>query len=123
MKTKPNQTENQKIRLNKLLARYGLCSRRKADEWIREGRVSVGGVVCRELGVQVDPRHTLIAVDGKPLENAPPHYYIALYKPIGYVTTRRDPQRRKTVLDLLPSIFITAGVFPAGRLDYDSEGL
>ncbi|MBN2328510.1 MAG: rRNA pseudouridine synthase [Candidatus Omnitrophica bacterium] len=123
MTTKPNQTENQKIRLNKLLARFGLCSRRKADEWIREGRVSVGGIVCREVGVQVDPIQTQVAVDGKPLKNAPPHYYIVLNKPAGYVTTRRDPQRRKTVLDLLPQKFIDAGVFPVGRLDFDSEGL
>lgn len=123
MTTHPKQPNKGLLRLNKILARYGFCSRRKADEWILAGRVSVDGIVCRELGVQADPEHQRIAVDGKPLENLPPACYILLNKPVGVVTTRNDPQGRRTVLDLLPQEFVEAGVFPVGRLDYDSEGL
>lgn len=81
------------------------------------------GVVCRELGTLVDPDRQRIAVDGKLLENAPSASYILLNKPVGVVTTRSDPQGRRTVLDLLPAAIVDAGVFPVGRLDYDSEGL
>ncbi len=110
-------------RLNKVLSRHGLCSRRKADVWIASGRVTVDGIVCRELGTQVDPSRQRIAVDGKTLSETPDVYYIVLNKPEGVVTTRNDPQGRKTVLDLLPDNIVEAGVFPVGRLDYASEGL
>ncbi len=112
-----------RIRLNKILAQHGLCSRRQADEWIAAGRISVDGIVCREVGTQVNPHRQRIAVDGKPLENSPAKLYILLNKPKGIVTTRRDPQGRPIVLDLLPKEIVKAGVFPVGRLDCDSEGL
>ncbi|HOJ62557.1 MAG TPA: pseudouridine synthase [bacterium] len=111
------------VRLNKLLARHGLCSRRQADEWIRAGRVSVDGLIQRELGTQVDPTRQTVAVDGRPLKQAPPYLYLALHKPVGVVTTRDDPQGRKTVLDLLPEPWTGQGLFPVGRLDSDSSGL
>ena len=123
MTKKQNNQETTTIRLNKLIARHGFCSRRKADEWIQAGRVAIDGIICREVGVQVDPLSQDIAVDGKELENAPPAYYILLNKPTGVITSRTDPQNRKTVLDLLPEQFVKAGVNPVGRLDYDSEGL
>lgn len=117
------EPKSKAIRLNKLLAQHGLCSRREADRWIEEGRVSVDGVVERELGVSVDPESQRVAVDGVELTSQPEKVYIALYKPQGVVTTRKDPQHRKTVLDCLPPEIAGAGVFPCGRLDADSEGL
>ncbi|MGI6455624.1 MAG: pseudouridine synthase [bacterium] len=118
-----NPTPSSKIRLNRLLAHYGLCSRRKADEWITAGRVAVDGVVIRELGTTVDPETESVTVDGKVLRKPPRRIYLALNKPRGYVTTRSDPQGRKIVYDLLPAQFRQSGVFSAGRLDADSEGL
>ncbi|MBZ0257497.1 rRNA pseudouridine synthase [bacterium] len=111
------------IRLNKLLAGRGLCSRREADRWIEQGRVSIDGIVCRELGVCVDPDVQQIKVDGAILPTQPKLMYIALNKPRGVVSTRRDPQGRKTVMNLLSKDLVKAGVFPVGRLDADSEGL
>lgn len=111
------------IRLNKLLAGRGLCSRREADRWIEQGRVSIDGIVCRELGVCVDPGAQQIKVDGAVLPTQPELMYVALHKPRGAVSTRRDPQGRKTVMQLLTKDLVQAGVFPVGRLDADSEGL
>ncbi len=80
-------------------------------------------MVCKELGVAVDPEVQQIKVDGNPLPHQPDFFYIALNKPKGVVTTRRDPQGRNTVMKLLPNDAVKAGVFPVGRLDADSEGL
>jgi len=110
-------------RLNQLLARHGLCSRRKADEWILAGRVSVDGLVCRQLGVQVDPASQRIAVDGVCLQQPPEYLYLALNKPRGVVTTKDDPQGRPTVMKFMPPEYAQAGLFPVGRLDLDSDGL
>ncbi|MFB3788053.1 MAG: pseudouridine synthase [bacterium] len=121
--TQPPSPPRNLIRLNKFLARHGLCSRRQADEWILAGRVAVDGLIQRTVGVQVDPSRQTVAVDGRPLTQAPPLLYIALHKPLGVVTTCQDPQGRKTVLDLLPESWQGQGVFPVGRLDYDSSGL
>lgn len=111
------------IRINKWLARHGLCSRREADEWIQAGRISVDGLICRELGMTIDPIHQRIAVDGRPLDPPGERIYILLHKPANVITTRSDPQGRKTILDLLPEEMRTAGVMPVGRLDRESEGL
>ncbi len=102
---------------------YGLCSRRKAEEWILEGRISVDGLICRDVGTQVDVDKQSVHVDGKPLETAPETIYLAIHKPRGYITTSNDPQGRKIVLDLLPNKFKNKGLFPVGRLDAESEGL
>ncbi len=111
------------IRLNKLLAQHGLCSRRKADEWIAAGRVSIDGIVCKELGATVDPEKQTIRVDGKILKEKPASLYLALNKPAAVMTTKHDPQGRCTVMEFLSKEHLRAGVFPVGRLDYESEGL
>jgi pseudouridine synthase len=108
------------VRLQKHLARAGLSSRRGAEEVILAGRVRVNGTVVRELGVKVDPDHDDVRVDGKRV-TTPPVLWLALNKPAGYVCTRRDPQRRPTIYDLLPAEFHS--LFTVGRLDADSEGL
>lgn len=108
------------IRLQKILSQAGVASRRTAETLIVEGRVSVNGLTVRELGTKADPSDD-IRVDGRRVKSAEPRRYILLYKPAGYVTTRSDPQRRRTVLDLLGGV--REYVYPVGRLDYDTEGL
>jgi len=108
------------VRLQKLLSRAGLASRRRAEEWIRAGRVRVNGECVTELGVRVDPETDRVEVDGR-VVSLPAPAWIVLHKPPGYVTTRRDPRGRPTIYDLLPAAF--RGLFHVGRLDADSEGL
>lgn len=84
------------------------------------GRVRVNGEIAREMGVSVDPERDVVEVDGKRVTMSAP-VWLALHKPPGYITTRRDPGRRRTVYDLLPEEH--HGLFYAGRLDHDSEGL
>lgn len=109
-------------RLNKVLSRAGVASRRAADQMIREGRVQVNGKIVSELGHKVDPRHDAIKVDNKRIPAAPQsHTYLMLNKPRGYVTTLSDPEERPTIRDLLRGI--RPRVFPVGRLDYQTEGL
>jgi len=86
-----------------------------------EGRVTVNGAVIRELGTKADAAHDDIRVDGRRVKLPERHRYLLLNKPRGYVTTRSDPQRRPTVLDLLHNV--SDYVYPVGRLDFDSEGL
>ena len=107
-------------RLQRILARAGLSSRREAERWIEEGRVRVNGHVVRRLGSAADPGRDAITVDGKPLPGLRPLRTYVLYKPRGVVTTTRDPRARKTVLDLVPR---RERLFPVGRLDAASEGL
>ena len=109
------------IRLQKILSQAGVASRRAAERLIEEGRVSVNGRTVREMGVKADPQADDIRVDGRRLRAPERHRYILLNKPAGVVTTRSDPQRRQTVLDLLGGV--REYVYPVGRLDYDSEGL
>ena len=110
-----------KERLQKIIARAGLASRRAAEEWIRQGRVKVNGQVV-DIGAQADPDHDAILVDGKRLQLPRKHIYFLLNKPRGCVTSCSDPQGRQTVLDLIPPRY-RKGLVPAGRLDFDSEGL
>ena len=107
-------------RLQKILAQAGLCSRREAEKWIEDGRVTVGGRKA-SLGDRADARRDRIEVDGKPIGASEEKKYLMLYKPRGYVTTMRDERGRKTVADLVRGC--GARVVPVGRLDYDSEGL
>jgi 23S rRNA pseudouridine2605 synthase len=109
------------VRLQKILSQAGLASRRAAERLIEEGRVSVNGRTIREMGVKADPAADDIRVDGRRLRAPERHRYILLNKPAGVVTTRSDPQRRQTVVDLLQGV--REYVYPVGRLDYDSEGL
>lgn len=103
-----------------MIARAGICSRRKAERLITSGRVRVNGRVVTELGIKVDPNLDMIEVDGKPVELNSTEY-VMLNKPRGVVTTARDPRGRKTVLDFV--IDVDARLFPVGRLDYATEGL
>src|SRR5262244_195253 len=86
-----------------------------------DGRVTVNGAAVRELGTKADPIHDDIRVDGRRIRVSEHHRYLLLNKPRGYVTTRSDPQRRPTVMDLLRGV--REYVYPVGRLDFDSEGL
>ena len=108
-------------RLQKIMAASGIASRRKAEEIIAAGRVSVNGKVVTEQGTKADPERDEILVDGKRLERLQQFVYFLLNKPKGYVTTMSDPEGRPTVMDLLPKS--SARVYPVGRLDYASEGL
>ncbi len=108
-------------RLQKVLARAGVASRRKAEALIAAGRVRVNGEVVRQLGTKVDPHRDRIEVDGRPVRLPRRHTYLLLHKPMGVVTTLRDPQGRPTVADLIRGV--EARVFPVGRLDQDTEGL
>jgi len=108
-------------RLQKLIARAGIASRRAAEGLILDGRVSVNGRVVTELGSRADPTRDEIRVDGRRLEFSKARLVLLLYKPRGCVTTLSDPQGRPTVKDLLPST--GERLFPVGRLDYDAEGL
>lgn len=112
------------MRLNKILSTAGIASRRAADELIRQGRVEVNGRVVAELGVQADPEKDDIRVDGRRLKRAAPERrYLLVNKPRGVVSTRTDPQRRRTVVDLAAARGYTGYLYPVGRLDFESEGL
>jgi len=108
-------------RLQKILAAAGLASRRKAEQLIAAGLVSVNGHTVTEPGSKADPRLDEIRVDGKLLRGPERHVYLAVYKPKGHMTTVSDPEGRPTVMDLLKGV--EERVFPVGRLDYMSEGL
>src|ERR1700730_18112947 len=108
-------------RLQKILSRAGVASRRAAEQLMLEGRVTVNGATTRELGTKADPAHDDVRVDGRRVKVAAQHRYILLNKPPGFMTTRSDPERRPTVLDLLQRV--REYVYPVGRLDFDSEGL
>ena len=111
-----------RLRLQVILSRAGVASRRAAEEMITAGRVAVDGQVVRELGTQADPFAQKITVDGKPLPSRPALEYWMVHKPVGVVSTVRDPQGRRRVVDMVPP---QEGrrLFPVGRLDQDSEGL
>jgi pseudouridine synthase len=99
----------------------GVASRRAAEDLIQEGRVEVNGEVVRTLGTKADPATDQIRVDGRRVKFDARQRYIVLHKPKGYVTTRKDPEGRKTIMDLLDGV--REYIYPVGRLDYDSEGL
>src|SRR5436190_8353184 len=108
-------------RLQKILSQAGVASRRASEQLMLQGRVTVNGATVRELGTKADPLRDDIRVDGRRVKTAERRRYILLNKPRGYITTRSDPQRRPTVIDLLADV--REYVYPVGRLDYDSEGL
>jgi 23S rRNA pseudouridine2605 synthase len=108
-------------RLQKILARAGLASRRAAEDWIREGRVTINGQVAT-IGSKADPEEDAILVDGKRLRPPEGQVSFLVYKPSGCLTSKSDPQGRRTVMDLIPTKY-RKRVVPAGRLDYESEGL
>ena len=108
-------------RLQKILSQAGVASRRAAESLIAEGRVSVNGSTVHELGTKADADQDDVRVDGRRVRGAESKRYILLNKPAGFVSTRSDPQRRPTVIDLLRGV--REYVYPVGRLDYDTEGL
>src|SRR5262245_32819516 len=108
-------------RLQKILSQAGIASRRASEQLMLEGRVTVNGTTVRELGTKADGSSDDIRVDGRRIMMPEHHRYLLLNKPRGYVTTRSDPQRRPTVIDLLTGV--REYVYPVGRLDFDTEGL
>lgn len=108
------------VRLQKILSTAGVASRRASEQMILEGRVTVNGETVRTLGTKANPATDTIKVDGRRIKLDVKDRYIVLYKPKGYVTTRSDPEGRRTVMDLIGE---GAYIYPVGRLDYDSEGL
>ncbi len=116
-------TDAMQARLQKILSAAGIASRRAAETYITGGRVSVNGTTVTELGSKADPETDDIRVDGRRVKPAARRLYILMYKPRGYITTRSDPQRRPTVIDLLTTGGVRDYVYPVGRLDYESEGL
>jgi 23S rRNA pseudouridine2605 synthase len=108
------------MRLQKALSQAGVASRRASERLIREGRVEVNGQRVTEMGVQVDPEQDVIAVDGRPVQRRSRRRYVVLNKPGGCLSVLSDDRGRRALGDLVPD---AQGLFPAGRLDYNSEGL
>jgi 23S rRNA pseudouridine2605 synthase len=108
-------------RLQKILSQAGVASRRAAEKLIADGRLTLNGKTVSEMGTKADADTDDIRVDGRRLHAPERKRYILLNKPAGYVSTRSDPQRRRTVIDLLHGV--REYVYPVGRLDYDTEGL
>ena len=105
-------------RLQKVIANSGYCSRRKAEELISKGRVTVNGKMVCELGMKVDS-HDMIMIDGEVISKQDKVYYL-LYKPRGVITSTSDDMKRKTVVDLIDT---DLRIYPVGRLDYDTTGI
>ncbi|WZH53778.1 MAG: pseudouridine synthase [Nocardioides alkalitolerans] len=109
------------IRLQKLLAQSGVASRRKCEELMLDGLVTVDGEVVTRLGTKVDPRTAVIRVDGQRLPPISPHVYLVLNKPLGVVSTMSDPEGRRNLGDLVADR--PERLFHVGRLDTDTSGL
>lgn len=110
-------------RLQKLIARAGIASRRRAEELIADGRVTVNGARA-SLGDSADPERDRVEVDGRPLRDEAPAIHLAVHKPRGYLSSARDERGRRSVISLVPPADTGgARLWPAGRLDVESEGL
>lgn len=109
----------EEIRIQKYLANQGICSRRKAEEYIQEGFVKVNGVVVKELGTKINPEKDEVIFKGNNVGKVENKVYVLLNKPIGYVTTTKDQFNRDTVLDLVK---IKEKILPVGRLDMYTSG-
>ncbi len=109
------------IRLQKYLAQAGIASRRKAEEIILSGRVTVNGEKITQLGVKIEEAKDKVTLDGKIIQQQSQNIYIMLHKPKGYITSAKDQFNRLTVMDLLKGI--NQRLVPVGRLDYDTSGL
>jgi 23S rRNA pseudouridine2605 synthase len=121
---KHNAEKHDNVRLNKFIASSGYTARRKADEFIETGRVTVNSKLVVSLGTKIDPETDVVKVDGElikpPSKRKEKFIYVLLNKPAGYITTTSDEKNRPTVLDL---VGINRRIYPVGRLDYDTEGL
>ncbi len=111
---------SERIRLQKYLAQCGIASRRKAEELIAAGRISIDGLVVTTMGAKIDPKRQCVLFDGRAVTREEAKIYILLNKPKGFVTTLDDPQGRPIVINLIKSK--DARLFPVGRLDLDTEG-
>ena len=111
---------NKQTRINKFISGSGITSRRKSDELIQQGRVSVNSKPVNELGVKIDPQKDIVKVDGEVIRNKTKFIYILLNKPAGYITSVSDDKNRRTVMDL---VGLNQRIYPVGRLDYETEGL
>ena len=110
-------------RLQRIIAHAGLASRRQAEQWILEGRITVNGLRVRELGTRADAARDSIRVNGRVLRPALDRTYLAFHKPAGVITTMKDTEGRPTVAEYLRAAGHPQGVVPAGRLDYGTSGL
>jgi 23S rRNA pseudouridine2605 synthase len=108
-------------RIQKILAKAGIASRREAERMVVEGRVLVNGKIVEALGFKADPSRDHIKVDGKRLSPFEPKVILLLNKPRGYLSTVKDPEGRPTIIDLLKNV--RWRIYPVGRLDFDAEGL
>jgi 23S rRNA pseudouridine2605 synthase len=117
----PSPVNRSSVRLNKFIADAGVCSRRKADELIADGKVTINGKRVFELGIKVDPQKDKVLVAGKPVQAAESLVYYMINKPKNVVTTMDDPLERPKVGDFIDRE--KRRLFPVGRLDWDSEGL
>ena len=108
------------VRLNKYLARCGVTSRRKADNYIAAGRVRVNGEVSTEMGIRVTPGRDRVTVDGQAISLPEEYVYYLLHKPMNVISTVDDPRGRTTVTDLIKT---DRRIYPVGRLDYDTTGV
>lgn len=109
------------MRLNKFMALAGVDSRRKCDDIIQSGRVRVNAKVVKKLGTIIDENKDIVTLDNKPIRIRGNFVYYMLNKPVGVVTTVKDPYNRRTVLDCMPNI--NKRIWPIGRLDYETSGL
>ncbi len=116
---------NTDFRLNKAIADAGICSRRKADELIFKGKVSVNGVIADSPGNRIDIAIDKVECNGKPVVFSPSKKacWLLLHKPVSVVSTVSDPEGRETVLDFVPPAWSSRRLYPVGRLDFFSEGL
>ena len=109
------------MRVQKFLSKAGICSRRKGEQAMLDGRVRINGQICRELGTKVDPESDRVEFDDGLVTLPETFVYVLLNKPTRYITSLDDPRGRRTVVDLLPDNL--PRIWPVGRLDWDSEGL
>ena len=109
------------MRINKYIASCGVASRRKAEEIINEGRVTVNGSTVYELSIQIDEKKDIVEVDGKSISQEEEKVYLIMNKPEGYITTVKDQFGRPSVLDIIDDV--SERVYPVGRLDYETSGL
>ncbi len=110
------------MRINKYIASSGFCSRRGAEEYIKNGKVRINGKVVTDLATDVNEENDTVVVDGQKVEPVSHYVYLMFHKPKGCVCTLKDEKGRKTVMDFFKD-FTSKRIFPVGRLDYDTEGL
>ena len=120
---KNSTAKTELVRLNRFLSMCGVCSRRKADEYIEDGLVRVNGKTVYEMGLKVNPDEDQIFYKKQRLKLIQDHTYIVVYKPRSVLTTLDDPLERPTIMDVIPKKFHKQKLFPVGRLDWNSEGL